>query len=226
MCGRYSLATDYDAINDRFMLRGGVRVPMQFRPRYNIAPTQEVLTVVNATGRWNEPRMMKWGLIPFWAKDASIGNRMINARAETISKKPAFRNAFRQRRCLVVADGFYEWRKDGRHTVPMRIILKTGEAFGFAGLWETWESPEGTAIETCSIVTTTPNAVMEPIHNRMPVILPRKAESVWLDIAISNTAALQELLVPYPAEEMEAYEVSTMVNSPTNDTPEALARIG
>ncbi len=134
MCGRYSPAIDYDAINDRFEFRGRAQLPVQFRPRYNIAPTQEVLTVGNPTGEGNEPRMMRWGLIPFWAKDPSIGNRMINARAETILEKPAFRNAFSRRRCLVVADGFYEWRKEGKHKVPMRIILKTGEPFSFAGL--------------------------------------------------------------------------------------------
>ncbi len=146
MCGRYSLAIDYDAINDRFVLRGGLQLPMHHRPRFNIAPTQEVLAVVNPTGEGNEPRMMKWGLIPFWANDPSTGSRMINARAETIVEKPAFRQAFQRRRCLVVADGFYEWRKEGKYKVPMRIMLKTGEPFGFAGLWETWKSPEGAAI--------------------------------------------------------------------------------
>jgi len=226
MCGRYSLAIDYDAINDRFVFRGGVQVPVPHRPRFNIAPTQEVLTVVNPTGEGNEPRMMKWGLIPFWAKDPSIGNRMINARAESIAEKPAFRNAFQKRRCLVVADGFYEWRKEGKYKVPMRIILKTGEAFGFAGLWETWKSPEGVAVESCAIITTTPNAVMEPIHNRMPVILPREAESAWLSSATGDAATLRELLVPYPAEEMDAYEVSALVNESKNDVPDVLARVG
>lgn len=225
MCGRYSLAIGYDAISDRFEFRGGVQLPMQYRPRYNIAPTQEVLTVVNPKGEGNEPRMMKWGLIPSWAKDPSIGNRMINARAETIVERPAFRQAFQRRRCLVVADGFYEWRKEWKHNVPMRIILKTGEPFGFAGLWDVWKSPEGAAIESCTIVTTTPNAVMEPIHNRMPVILPREAEAVWLDPANGDTAALRELLVPCPAEELESYEVSTLVNAPKNDLPDVLARV-
>ncbi len=180
--------------------------------------------MVNPTGEGNEPRMMKWGLIPFWAKDPSIGNRMINARAESIAEKPAFRNAFQRRRCLVIADGFYEWRKEGKHKVPMRIILKTGQPFGFAGLWETWMSSEGAAIESCTIVTTTPNALMEPIHNRMPVILPREAETVWLDPGNADSAVLRELLVPYAAEGMEAYEVSALVNTPRNDVPEVLAQ--
>ena len=225
MCGRYSLAIDYDAINDRFVFRGGVQLPMKYRPRFNVAPTQEVLTVVNPTGEGNEPRMMKWGLIPFWAKDPSIGNRMINARAESISEKPAFRNAFQRQRCLVVADSFYEWRKEGKHKVPMRIMLKTGEPFGFAGLWETWKSPEGAAVESCTIITTTPNALMEPIHNRMPVILPKQAESAWLSSANVDAAVLRELLGPYPAREMDAYEVSALVNVLKNDVPEVLARV-
>lgn len=225
MCGRYSLAIDYDAINDRFVFRGGVQLPMQSRPRFNIAPTQEVLTVVNPTGEGNEPRMMKWGLIPFWAKDPSIGSRMINARAETIMEKPAFKNAFQRRRCLVVADGFFEWRKEGKYNVPMRIILKTGEPFGFAGLWETWRSPEGNEIQSCTVITTSPNAVMEPIHNRMPVILPKEAESPWLDPAHGDAATLWKLLVPYSAKQMEAYEVSSLVNAPNNDVPDVLTRV-
>jgi len=226
MCGRYSLAIDYDAINDRFVFRGGAQLTMQYRPRFNIAPTQEVLTVVNPAGEGNEPRMMRWGLIPFWAKDPSIGNRMINARAETIVEKPAFRQAFQRRRCLVVADGFYEWQKEGKYKVPMRIILKTGEPFSFAGLWETWKSPDGAAIESCTIITTTPNALMEPIHDRMPVILSREGESAWLSSANVAAATLRELLVPYPAEQMDVYEVSALVNAPKNDLPDVLARVG
>ena len=225
MCGRYSLAIDYGAIHDRFVFMDGLQLLMQHRPRFNIAPTQEVLTVVNPIGEGNEPRMMKWGLIPFWAKDPSIGNRMINARAETIAEKPAFREAFQRRRCLVVADGFYKWRKEGKYKVPMRIMLKTGEPFGFAGLWETWKSPEGAVIESCTIITTTPNALMEPIHNRMPAILLREVESAWLDPTSRDVGTLKELLVPYVAEEMDAYEVPTLVNAPKNDVPDVLERL-
>ena len=169
--------------------------------------------------------MMKWGLIPFWAKDPSIGNRMINARAETVAEKPSFRNAFTRRRCLIVADGFFEWRKEGKTKTPMRIILKNGEPFGFAGLWETWKSPEDELIRSCTIITTTPNEVMEPIHNRMPVILPRDAEAQWLNVSVTDTGVLRELLVPYAASELEAYEVSTLVNAPRNDVPDVLARV-
>ena len=167
---------------------------------------------------------MKWGLIPFWAKDLSIGNRMINARAETVAENRVFRQAFEKRRCLVIADGFYEWMRVGKGKLPMRIILKSGEPFGLAGLWETWKSPKGESVQSCTIITTTPNEVMAPIHNRMPVILTREAEGIWLDPEQSDKNILQELLAPYEAEAMEAYEVSPLVNSPHNDTPDLIAR--
>ena len=220
MCGRYSLATDVEGLADRFDFRP---TELTFLPRFNIAPTQQVVTVIN-DGPENQAQLMKWGLIPFWAKDPSIGNRMINARAETVAEKPAFRQSFQKRRCLVIADGFYEWRTVGKTKVPMRIILKSGETFGFAGLWETWKSPEGESVQSCSIITTSPNEMMEPIHNRMPVILPREAESVWLDTERVDPSTLHQLLLPYTAEAMEAYEVSQLVNSPKNDTPDVLVR--
>ena len=221
MCGRYSLATDMDSLDERFTFRG---VDLSYKPRFNIAPTQEVLTAVS-DGSANRPRLMKWGLIPFWAKDPSIGNRMINARAETVAEKPSFRQAFRRRRCLVLADGFYEWTRQGKVKIPMRIILKTGEPFGLAGLWETWKSPEGQVVESCTIVTTSANAMMEPIHNRMPVIVPRDAEARWLDPEEQDPAALSDILVPYGGEDMDAYEVSTLVNLARNDTPDVVARV-
>ena len=167
---------------------------------------------------------MKWGLIPFWAKDLSIGNRMTNARAETVAENRVFRQGFQRRRCLVIADGFYEWRKEGKGKVPMRIILNSGEPFGLAGLWETWKSPDGEPVQSCTIIATTPNEVMTPIHNRMPVILTKEAEGIWLDPEHSGHNILQELLVPYEAVAMEAYEVSTLVNSPHSDTPDLIAR--
>ena len=208
---------------ERFSFRG---LDLPFRPRFNIAPTQGVLTVIKE-GPENTGQFMKWGLIPFWAKDPSIGNRMINARAETVVEKPSFRQAFQKRRCLVIADGFYEWKVVPGGKIPMRIALKSGEPVGFAGLWETWKNPEGDTVQSCTIITTASNAIMEPIHNRMPVILPREAEDVWLDVSVpSNSGELRELLVPYSAAEMEAYEVSTLVNSPKNDVAEVLARTG
>ena len=225
MCGRYSLVADISELALRFDFEGGGE-PLP--PRFNIAPTQEVLAVTrDADGSRNAARAMRWGLIPFWAKDYSIGNRMINARAETVDTSAAFRRAFERRRCLVVADGFYEWLKVGKARVPMRVALSSGEPFAFAGLWETWRSPEGEQVASCTIITTTPNAVMEPVHNRMPVILPRDAESEWLDMTGARPAAkLKELLVPYAGQDLDVYEVSTLVNSPRNDTPEVMARLG
>ena len=225
MCGRYSLVADISELALRFDFEGGGE-PLQ--PRFNIAPTQEVLAVTrDADDSRNTARAMRWGLIPFWAKDTSIGNRMINARAETVDASAAFRRAFERRRCLVIADGFYEWRKVGKSRVPMRVTLSSGEPFAFAGLWETWRSQEGERVASCTIITTTPNAVMEPVHNRMPVILPRDAEGEWLDVTGALPAAkLKELLVPYAGQDLEVYEVSTLVNSPRNDTPEVIARLG
>ncbi len=225
MCGRYSLVADMSELALRFDFEGGGETRP---PRFNIAPTQEVLAVTRDAGdSRNAARAMRWGLIPFWAKDPSIGNRMINARAETVDASPAFRRAFERRRCLVVADGFYEWLKVGKERVPMRVSLSSGEPFAFAGLWETWRSPDGQPVASCTIITTTPNAVMEPVHNRMPVILPRDVEGAWLDSMGARSAAeLKELLAPYAGHDLEVYEVSKLVNSPRNDTPEVLARVG
>ena len=225
MCGRYSLVADMSELALRFDFEvGGETRP----PRFNIAPTQEVLAITRAAGdSGNAARAMRWGLIPFWAKDRSIGNRMINARAETADTNPAYRRAFERRRCLVIADGFYEWLKVGKDRVPMRVSLRSGEPFAFAGLWETWRSPEGEPVASCTIITTTANAVMEAVHDRMPVILPRDVEGVWLDASGAHSAAeLKELLVPYTGSDLEVYEVSKLVNSPRNDTPEVLARVG
>ena len=221
MCGRYSLSTDIEGLSGRFDFKA---TGLPYASRFNIAPTQQVLTVTN-DGTENQAQMMKWGLIPFWAKDPKIGNRSINARADTLHERPVFRQAFQKRRCLVIADGFYEWMKGGNGKVPMRITLKSGEPFGFAGLWETWKSPEGELIQTCSIVTTTPNELMAPIHDRMPVILSRNSECLWLDPAQQDTYTLKSLLTPYIAADMEAYTVSSLVNSPKNDTPDLITRV-
>ncbi len=224
MCGRYSLVANMSELALRFDFEseGETRAP-----QFNIAPTQEVLAVTrDAVDSRNAARAMRWGLIPFWAKDRSIGNRMINARAETVDTNGAFRRAFERRRCLVVADGFYEWLKIGKDRVPMRVSLRSGEPFAFAGLWETWRSPEGDPVASCTIITTTANAVMEAVHDRMPVILPREVEGVWLDgSGARSSAELKGLLVPYAGADLEVYEVSKLVNSPRNDTPEVLARV-
>lgn len=220
MCGRYSLTADMASLEFRFAFDSK---GLDYRSRYNVAPTQEILTVTNDDQK-HHAQYMRWGLVPSWAKDVSIGERLINARVETVATRPAFRSALRKRRCLILADGFYEWKKTSGGKRPMRIVLKTGEPFAFAGLWETWRSPDGQTVLSCTIITTTPNAVMEPIHSRMPVILARGAEKLWLDPQIDDAVVLAPLLVPYIVEEMEAYPVSTLVNSPTVDRPEVAAR--
>lgn len=217
MCGRFTLTTNLGAIAKRF---GVSRFLEEVGPRYNIAPTQTVI-VVNDDGS-RHLTQMQWGLIPSWAKDPAIGNRMINARAETVATKPAFRVALRKRRSIIPADGFYEWQPVGRRKQPVYITLKSREPFSFAGLWETWSSPEGQEIKSCTIITTEANELLKPIHDRMPVILTREAEAVWLDPTIQDPERLLSLLKPYPAEEMEVYPVNLRVNDPGNDDPECI----
>ena len=216
MCGRFTLGATAATLAAQFDL---ANVPT-WTPHYNIAPTQEVLVVLQPSPQANrEARLHRWGLIPPWAKDPSIGNRMINARAETVATKPAFRRAFKERRCLLLADGLYEWQRQERRKQPFYIRLRDGRPFAFAGLWEHWEGSEGMAIQSCTILTTTSNEVVGRIHDRMPVILSPTDYDRWLDPSIQEPAVLQTLLRPYPADEMTAYPVSTLVNSPANDTP-------
>ena len=190
---------------------------------YNVAPTQDVLTLIG--GKSRRAGFMHWGLIPFWAKDRSIGSRLINARAETVAEKPSFRDAFRRRRCLVLADGFYEWRRTGSGKRPMRVALRSGEPFAFAGIWSLWKDTEGNSIPTCAIITTSANDLLRPIHHRMPVILPKDMEGFWLDRSIQDTTEFRSVLTPYPDAAMEAYEVSTLVNSVANDGPELITHV-
>jgi putative SOS response-associated peptidase YedK len=223
MCGRFTLTLPLGQLELAFPW---ITPPAELAPRYNIAPSQEVAVVPNK----GEDRLefFRWGLIPFWAKDPKIGNRMINARAETLAEKPSFRAAYRRRRCLVLADGFYEWQKvPGRRTkTPYYLRMKSGAPFALAGLWETWSAPDGSVVPSCTVITTRPNALVKPIHNRMPVILPQEAYRQWLDPADQLPARLQPLLRPYPAEEMTAYPVSTLVNSPRNDLPDCIVASG
>ena len=217
MCGRFVYAAQCDENQLAFPQ---VIFPNEMPLRYNIAPGQDITAIANTA----EPRAdaFKWGLIPSWAKDHKIGNRLINARGETLAEKPSFRTAFKRQRCLIPATGFYEWQRnpDGRTKTPMYIALKSGTPFAFAGLWESWHSPEGQHIQSCTIITTEPNDLMAPIHNRMPVILPANAYNLWLDPA--ERTDLQELLIPYSAQEMIAHPVSTLVNNPRNDTSDCL----
>ena len=221
MCGRYSLISDLQDLARQFEFDGA---GFDSVPRYNVAPTQQVLTVTNREERRAE--FMRWGLIPSWAKDASIGNRMINARGETAAQKPSFRNALQRRRCLVLADGFYEWQKVGKGKRPVRIVLKSREPFAFAGLWESWRDPQGDTVRSCTIVTTEANELLRPIHERMPVILPRELEEFWLDRNVIDSAALTDVLAPYPDEAMDYYEVSTLVNKATNSGPDLIVPVG
>ena len=225
MCGRYSLTTVPEAMRALFGFENLPNLP----PRYNIAPTQDVAVVRADHSGARELAMMRWGLIPHWAKDASMGSKMINARAETIREKPSFREAVKSRRCLLPADGFYEWRTEDGRKQPFRIGLKGGAAFAFAGLWEHWTATstaaglnEGEEVETVTIVTTTANEKLKPIHDRMPVILPPEAFDGWLDPANDPQAACA-LLQPYPAEPMAYYRVSTAVNNVRNDNPSCTA---
>ena len=221
MCGRYSLKADIAQLAMRFEFAAD---EVMHEPAYNITPTQQVLTVTNSGERHAE--YMRWGLIPFWAKDAKIGYRMINARGETVAEKPSFRTAFRRQRCLILADGFYEWQKlGGKQKRPMRITLKSGEPFAFAGLWETWKNPEGETVKSCTIITTSANEFLRPIHDRMPVILPPEMESFWLDKEIDDPIALTSAIAPYPDDEMEAFEVSPLVNNTRNKVPEVMSPV-
>ncbi len=222
MCGRFSLGTPAAILAAQFQL---FKTPA-WTPRYNIAPTQEAPTVLKTSA--DSPRHFKrlrWGLIPSWAKDLSIGSQLINAQAETAATKPAFRSAFRKRRYLILADGFYEWKKENRHKQPFHIRLHDGRPFAFAGLWEHWDAGEGLAIDSCTILTTTPNDLLRPLHHRMAVILEPENYDLWLDPAIQEADRLQPLLRPYPTETMTAYPVSTRVNNPANDHPECVEPI-
>lgn len=217
MCGRFTLVSPYVAVTERFHDSASPAL----RPRYNIAPGQDVLCVIRDGANRIEP--LRWGLIPFWAKDPAIGNRLINARAETVAEKPSFRSAFAKRRCLVVADGFYEWRPAGKRKVPVYIFLKSKKPFGFAGLYESWKDPGGREIRTCTIITTEANEIVRPIHDRMPVILPEGAEDRWLDPGEGSRERLRALLTPYSAGEMAAFDVNPIVNSAGHDAPDCIA---
>ena len=219
MCGRFSLGATI-RVGQLFDLPDWPETP----PRYNIAPSQEVPAVIqNRETGGRELRLFRWGLVPSWAKDPAIGSRMINARSETAATKPAFRTSLRDRRCLILADGFYEWKREGSRKQPYYIRLRDGELFAFAGLWDRWAPADDQPLHTCTIVTTTPNELVRPIHDRMPVILPSSAYRLWLDPAMRDVDPVQALLTPYPADGMITYPVSTRVNNPTYDEPECIA---
>ena len=218
MCARFTLHSDPDLVALRF---GLLQVP-QLVPRYNVAPSQLVAVVGSKAGGGRGLAMFQWGFIPHWAADAK-GPKPVNAKAETLAEKPAFRDAFRERRCLIPADGFYEWRTTPSGKKPLFCRLKSGELMALAGIWEVWRSPTN-KVFTCAIITTAPNAVIEPIHNRMPAILAPSDWDRWLDPNESDPARLLPLLRPYPAEEMEAIAVNPVVNSSRHEGPDCLER--
>ena len=216
MCGRFALTAPASTITEIF----SVDVLPDLLPRYNVAPTTQGLTVVEDQGA-RTAQTFRWGLIPSWAKDPKIGYRMINARSETVATKPSFRSAFKRRRLLVLADGFYEWQRDGKRKVPHLMSLNDARPFGMAGIWERWTDPEtGEDTRSCAILTTGPNDLMQPIHNRMPVILPADRWDLWLDTTVQDRALLEELLVPFPSDQMAARRVSQRVGNVRNQDPD------
>lgn len=215
MCGRFQLSVKGKHISERF----NVEVfDEKYSPSYNCAPSQNLAVISNK--KPNELSFFKWGLIPFWAKDPKIGNKLINARAESLSEKASFKSAFSKRRCLIPANGFYEWKRDGKRKTPYRIFVKSEELFAMAGLWEKWKDAEDKPINSFTIITTEPNSLMKNIHNRMPVILNKTDEQAWLHE--TNADYLKTLLNKYSAEDMAAYTISDKVNSPANNSPDLI----
>ncbi|PKN10483.1 MAG: hypothetical protein CVU72_01040 [Deltaproteobacteria bacterium HGW-Deltaproteobacteria-7] len=198
MCGKFVLITDLKNIQNNFNIQN---VLYEHQPSWNISPGQLIPAVIHHNGK-NQLVCFRWGLIPSWSKDPSMAHKLINARAETVDKKPSFRDAFKKRRCLIVADGFYEWKREGNKKMPLYYYLKSGRPFGFAGLYETWITPDKKQINTCTIITTSANELIAPVHDRMPVILSNDQEKVWLGSNPSDVPALLSLLKPYPADEM------------------------
>ena len=220
MCGRFTQAQIAELDREIFRLLEMPALP----PRYNVAPSQDA-AVVRETDGSRTMDLLRWGLIPFWAKDPAIGNRMINARAESVAEKPGFKNAFQRRRCLIPVDGFYEWKNEGKGKQPYYIRGANRAVLALAGLWERWQDDAHDPIETFTIITTSPNATVKPIHNRMPVILHPGDYDRWLDPKQRDLTGLREMLTPSPAGEIEAYPISRYVNSPANEGPEGIRPI-
>ncbi|WP_332445051.1 SOS response-associated peptidase [Wolinella succinogenes] len=218
MCGRFTSLLSSELLEELF----GIQLPPEFHPRNNIAPTQQIWIIRQTATGGRYPSAVRWGLVPHWAKDLSIGNHMINARCETVHEKPAFRIAIRARRCIIPASGFFEWDHSGKVRVPHYITLKDGSPLAFAGIWDAWKSPEGETIESCSILTTTSNRLVAALHDRMPVILHPTEFSLWLDRSMNKPEKLQRLYQPYPSDLLQEWEVSSIVNSASHDTPETI----
>jgi putative SOS response-associated peptidase YedK len=223
MCGRYRLSRRKQIVEEYFASLSGDE---DWNPRYNVAPTQPVPVIRQDR---KEPvrklSMVRWGLIPSWATDSSVAARMINARSETAHTKPAFCDALKSRRCLIPADGFYEWQRTGKAKQPYCFEVNEGELFALAGIWDCWKCPSGNAIESCAILTTTPNAVTSPVHDRMPVIVEPDSYDLWLDPGMRNVGQASDLLKPYDARLMRCYPISTRINQVANDDEECSARV-
>lgn len=222
MCGRFTLTVGLGEVLERFQAE--MAGEWKYEPRFNAAPTQMLPVVrMDKDSKTRKLKSMRWGLIPRWAKDRSIGNRLINARGETVATKPSFRHSLRHARCLIPADGFYEWTStaDGKKQ-PLRMILKGEPPFAFAGLWDRWEDGEGGSVDSFTIITTHPNEKIAKVHKRMPVILRQEEEATWLDPNIQDSTLLTALFEPYPAADMELYPVSRLVNSPKNERAECI----
>ena len=224
MCGRFTLSAPPEVISMCFDIETD---SFNYLPAFNIAPTQNVLTVRNRENS-KHVQTMRWGLIPFWAKEARIGNKMINARSETVIENKVFKTSFQKRRCLIVADSFYEWVRVSKSKQPIRILLDSEKPFAFAGIWESWKDPNDPnahAVESCSIITTHANTLIQPIHDRMPVILPRELESDWLDLDNTDTGFLREIMIPFDPGLMKCYPVSQAVNSTKNEGKDLITPI-
>jgi putative SOS response-associated peptidase YedK len=224
MCGRFSL-TDIDSIFSRFGVIISKDINKKITPHYNIAPTQKIPVIYKNKNQENKIEFMKWGLVPFWAKDPKIGYKMINARAETLTQKPSFKHLLKSKRCLVPSSGFYEWKRIDERKVPYYIGIKNSKIFSFAGLYDNWKDSVGNELKTFTIITTNSNNTLKPIHNRMPVILEREFEEDWLDVKTHDFDSLKQMLKPYPDDKMIAYAVSTEVNNPSNDNPELIRKV-
>jgi putative SOS response-associated peptidase YedK len=225
VCNRYRLTHSKQYLSERFEAEASDE-ELEDRPRYNIAPTQQVLIVRKEHGeKVRQLTTMRWGLIPSWAKDGSIGTRTLNARSETVTTTPAFRESIRRKRCLIPADGFYEWQKIGSVKQPYCFEVGEGDVFALAGLWDEWTSPDGEIIESCTILTTEPNTLVSDLHNRMPVIVPREKYEVWLDPDVTDFAVIRDILQPYEPTQMRRYPVSTKLNNSKRDDAESAERI-
>ncbi len=218
MCGRYTRISPPDIIEELF----GVQIDFDLKPHYNVAPTQSVLAVRVSEDDEKEVVSLRWGLIPPWAKDEKMGYKTFNARGETVAEKPSFRSAFKRKRCLIVANGFFEWKRNGKEKQPFLIRMRDEKPFAFAGLWEHWKNPKGETIQSCTIVTTEPNKLMEKIHNRMPMILSPRNYDLWLNTEEKNFEKAKGLIKPYPVKPTTSYPVSDVVNSSRNNTPDCI----